>query len=200
MIRRGLQILSMVGITALGAAPCFGQVGTTNFPTQVTLQDFSDPLVNGLYVVVGGSSTSGTYVFQRYSPGGGTNAVRWLTIGDQTNSTQFMYRIWNRNPPSPHGDVTGLLYVSENYGTFTQSVGNFKVYAVGFPNASGLAVNSWYVPPPTLEEQLDAAFPDWESAAVKIPLGFGFAMAFWAVAVALSVSMKWVRDLASAAS
>lgn len=199
MIRRGLQYFAGFFIL-LGAAPCFGQAGTTNFPTQVTLQDFSDPLVNGLYVVVGGSSTSGTYVFQRYAPGGGTNAVRWLTIGDQTNSTQFMYRIWNRNPPSPYGDVTGLLYVSESYGTFTQSVGNFKVYAAGFPNASGLAVNSWHVPPPTLDEQLDAAFPDWESASVLIPLGFGFGMMFWASALALHVPMKWVRSLADAAS
>jgi hypothetical protein len=46
----------------------------------------------------------------------------------------------------------------------------------------------------------EEAFPDWESAAVKIPLGFTFAMAFWAGAVALTISLKWVRDLASAAS
>jgi hypothetical protein len=51
-----------------------------------------------------------------------------------------------------------------------------------------------YVPPPE-----EPTF-DWTSAVVNIPFGFAFAMSFWAVAVSLSVAMKWVRELASAAT
>jgi hypothetical protein len=33
-----------------------------------------------------------------------------------------------------------------------------------------------------------------------VPVGFGLGMSFWAVCVAAAISMRWVRDLASAAT
>jgi hypothetical protein len=41
---------------------------------------------------------------------------------------------------------------------------------------------------------------DWSSALVNTPIGFSFAMSFWAVALSFSVGMRWVRELSSAAS
>jgi hypothetical protein len=192
MIRRGLQLIVLVGTTALGAAPCFGQAGTTNTPSYVYLQDFDDPTVNGVYNVVGTvpGTGQGTSVLHRYT--GETSPVRYLSLqhGGGYNVTARIHSAY----PSTFG--TSLLYQlttsSLNYPA--SWTGTWTGYS-GRTNEVATAVFGWGA-----VDLYPLNFPDWASASVKIPLGFTFAMAFWAAAVALTISLKWVRDLASAAS
>lgn len=71
-------------------------------------------------------------------------------------------------------------------------------FNVGFPvaarivGANGIRISE--------TDEYEEAFPDWESAAVKIPLGFAFGMAFWAAVLSMHIPMKWVRQLTEAAS
>lgn len=193
MIRRGLQLIAVVGL--LGAAPfCFGQAGTTNAPSYVVLQDFDDNSLNGLYNVVGTipGQGQGSSVLHRYT--GEDSPVRYVSL-QQGGGYSVTVRIHSTYPETY---FSGLLYQgSTGSQLFLESwTGQFTGYS-GNANESATAIFGWGSPVPDPYEE---AFPDWESAAQKIPLGFTFAMAFWGVAVAGSMAMRWVKDLASAAS
>lgn len=199
MIRRGLQILSLVGITALGAAPSYGQAGTTNWPTFVVLQDFTNNALNGAYSLVGTTSPDGWYIMQRYSAN--NSLIYWVTLQDDARSGLQNFIHVHTNYPTtsstariltrPVGTATWPATLSGNWST-VDSQGN-STGTIG-----GTIVFNWGTPPPP--DPYAQNFPDWAKASTLIPLGFGFAMAFWAAAVALSIGMRWVRDLASVAT
>ena len=186
MIRRGLYILLMLGFLSMGAAPCFSQLDIQT----VTVENFH-PLVDGEYTYSGSelsySDWAGNPRYERdlYSYGSDSDFRIVKVINNGT--IIFFLQAINLSEFSPL--VTFTPDGNVTYDTsFFQDTGNWSIYIDGV---------LWSSKPLDPYEQ---AFPDWESAAVKIPLGFGFAMAFWAVAVALSISMRWVRDLASVAT
>lgn len=186
MIRRGLQVVFLCGITFLGAAPLHAQ--RAGYPQSITLTGISVAGYNGTYYWIGGTSSTSSYIWAKYDQ---TNGSRWASILE-LNSTAIFVQLHSSEPPTNNYVDTRVAWVQ------------VATPVNGWPTAPFGAFNNEYngggtlnfAPPDPYEE----AFPDWESAAVKIPLGFSFAMAFWGVAVAASVSMKWVRDLASAAS
>lgn len=197
MIRRGLQIMT-VGITALGAAPCFAQYSPpANFPSAVTLSGvpaitYQQPTpldVNGYYVAVS-TSNNATTTFVRYN---------------EDAQTAYRVRI-DHNPGGNPIWTVKLLNLNENalpiqstFNTTDWPTSPFtaQVNTAFTGGVSGTA--TWVLHGAPLSDY-ELAFPDWESAGVKIPLGFGFAMAFWSVCVVATIGMKWVRELASAAS
>lgn len=194
MIRRGLQVVFLCGITFLGAAPLFGQAGTTNYPTRVTLQGFPVAEHNGLFMLVGGTFNQDGYVFQRYETG--LPAKFWVVFGDQASGDQKYAHFYTNYPTSV--TTAGRVYWRDFFGPAMPSALTGAYQQSNGQLISGATwIFSWAVGPVSDEEK---AFPDWAKATVLIPLGFSFAMAFWASAVALSVAMKWVRDLASAAT
>lgn len=201
MIRRGLQLVVGLGIfMMLGAALCFGQVGSTNFPTKITLQGFSVAGVNGLYVVIAGphaSNSGGRFIAARYETSL-TPPSYWLSLEDDTTgSGETKLRVWNQYPTDPFNANTSQMFYKFFPGTsFPSSVSGF-INAPGYTyTANSAAIFDWGLPPDPYER----AFPDWESAGVKIPLGFSFAMSFWAVCIVATIGIKWAKELASAAS
>lgn len=190
MIRRGLQILLSAGITALGAAPCFA-----SFPSDIVLQGFNvvtnvgDP--NGYYVQTGTTGVDGSTLFSRYAtePDGPKFSilVRWFA------NSQWQVAV-RRGLTDANVSLKTVGGASNSFPGPSSWVGGWTGYSGYDPGTTAALVV------PSGDYQYEVAFPDWESAAVKIPLGFTFAMSFWAAAVALSIGMKWVRDLASAAS
>lgn len=200
MIRRGLQILSLVGITALGAAPSYGQPGTTNWPTFVVLQDFANNSLNGAYSVVGTTAPDGWYIMQRYSAN--NSLIYWITLQDDTRAGLGNLVNVHTNYPTT-SSTARLLTLAVGSAMWPASLTrtDWQEYnsAGGFvANRTGTIVFNWGTPPPP--DPYAQNFPDWAKARTLIPLGFGFAMAFWAAAVALSIGMRWVRDLASVAT
>lgn len=184
MMWRGLQFALVVSL--LGAAPLFAlewgpQItvsGMPSFPSGGA--DYGELRFNGIY--------------DEFQPGG--YKLDALSV-----------------------DSTGYLWRAEIYrldsGFAFEVLGPDGIYQAQYVNGAWELWNDQYnVGLPTSNwsvlyqgggfgpgyDPFDDNFPDWESAAVKIPLGFTFAMSFWAAAVGLSIGMKWVRDLASAAS
>lgn len=191
MIRRGLQLVVGVGILMmLGAAPCLAVLGA-----YVDLQGF--PTVSWEYnSETGTMDLDGRYYEMEDAPGNYTrtdengmtrvysfsdDGIYVYVFGPPFGDDLFYWAVFN--------SASGEWYMESDIYGFGPPTENWSV-----TGANGLSFGT--VEPDPFEQ----AFPDWESAAVKIPLGFSFAMAFWGVAVAASVSMKWVRDLASAAS
>lgn len=177
MIRRGLQFALFCGFVSLGAAPSFGQVSVS----QVEIANFH-PAINGVYNTRVYADSNGTENFVvLLGPGeawvydNGTIVVRVEITGYEYPSTVTIL---------PDGSVS---YDSSVYST----VGNWTVSIDGVLWASVQGTG-----PDPYEEN----FPDWASAAVKIPLGFALGMALWASALATGIGLKWARDLASAAS
>jgi len=91
-------------------------------------------------------------------------------------------RIWH---DTSTGEVLNLS-PGESWEVFLQDVGE-------------QVEGSWPTTPPPVDPY-EEAFPDWASAAVKIPLGFAFGLAFWAVCLAFGVPLKWAKEISSAAS
>lgn len=189
MIRRGLQFVCSVVL--LGAAPLLAQ--QQGFPTQITLQDFTNNAINGLYLQVGESQNSTTpgAVFQRFTTGTNTPAY-WVNAIVRTNDWTVV-RVYSSYPT----DINNWLYASE-YGRLANNAfkSSYTVWTAGSTAISGAAILSWEVPPNEYEQ----AFPDWDSAAVKIPLGFAFGLALWASVLAFHVPMQWVRSLSERAT
>jgi len=193
MIRRGLQLVVGVGIfMMLGAAPSFGQSGV-KLPQSITLQNIIYPTnqvnPNGMYVMTTAETQSGSLWYTRF----GTSNAPTYTLEVRTSGA---------NP------VSGLRHLLIRSGAFVADAGTQTIKTGAYPHqygpfsalsGSGYSGGQilWAAPP---DNEYSSEFPDWASAAVKIPLGFGFAMSFWAAAVTLSISMRWVRDLASAAT
>lgn len=191
MIRRGLQIMCLVGITALGAAPLFGQV----FPPAVQVGDMGGIFeqYNGVYVfaedldVYPDGTSKGYYE---------DNNGNYLTVTIAEVDEAIYYDL-GAGPSAPEqGELRATIFYTPNQYSF---VVGWVRSSTGAPLGYGYAQPLWNYNPGGGNEY-EEAFPDWESAAVKIPLGFTFAMSFWAVAVAGSIAMRWVKDLASAAS
>lgn len=197
MIRRGLQFIAGVGIMMmLGAAPCFAQ----SWPTYVILQGFTNASINGYYVNVAGSTTNAPwgYAYQRYAESASAPDY-WITLEKDNTGTSRNIKIYNQNPVTPvfntpwlygHGG-TSSGWPSQLSGTWRDA--NWTIVS---PALAGAALLKFDAVP----DEFTQSFPDWAKAATLIPLGFTFAMAFWAACVAAAISMKWVRDLASAAS
>lgn len=190
MIRRGLQI-SLAGLVLLGAAPLlYAQAGSTNWPTSVTLQGFAESDLNGYYSLVGELGNDGTRIFQRYSSGGSSPAW-WVTLSDVIANNTVVCGIHTDYPTT---STDTRVYLSPVTGpNWPSSFGSF----IGGAPANAVAILSWEV---VGSDPYEEAFPDWESAAEKIPLGFSLSMMFWGVAVASSIAMRWVKELSSAAS
>jgi hypothetical protein len=194
MTRRGLQITFVVGIMALGAAPLFGQIG----PAGSILIDGAPTVAgvnyNGLYVTISSGPNEGSVVWTRY--GISTNEPPYATLaaaGPYGSSTGHIVRLHSSWPGTSRNENVAARSVSVSPNPPLTTWNNFSLpleiggVAFTFDSAGG--------PDPYSE-----AFPDWESASVKIPLGFALGMAFWAAAVALTIPMKWIKELASAAS
>lgn len=194
MIRRGLQILVLVGITALGAAPSFGQTPPPywQWPHQVVVQGLpitqgSDP--NGLYVNTGTLGQQGSgFIYTRYQVGG-TNAVTsWKLDLKYVSVSQVRWELY----------LGGSYWftVDSIADTWTSLPRTFSPVTRwdGFVATNGAVI--FQAPPPV--DPYEEAFPDWDSAGVKIPLGFAFGLAVWASLYAMAVPFKWVRDIANA--
>lgn len=196
MIRRGLQFCVVVGISALGAAPSLASFTGEPMPLRIyvnnTVQSNAGIDYAGVYVPTGSTESGvGPFVglYQRYVTDGTEPryivlaAISQFGIGTLDFHADFP-TAWRSYSPTER--------VEGQY--------NLADVSVGIPTTLNLAVGTvtldWFLPADPYEE----AFPDWESAATKIPLGFGMGMAFWASSVALAIPIKWVKDLASAAS
>ena len=186
MIRRGLQFLCC--LVLLGAAPCFAQEDPYSiFPQSLVLQDRATTSVgdpNGYYVQVTQQLNYTGSVFQRF----GQDPLTAFRIG-------LLYSRPNASFPNGFWEIR----LEQNGSIISQTIIVGATIPSPFSMSGGGTVILNQLPPDP-NAPYEEAFPDWESAAVKIPLGFTLAMAFWAAAVGLSVSMKWVRDLASAAT
>jgi len=196
MIRRGLQFIVLVGITALGVAPSFGQTNYNHWPASISLSGFpifEGQNVNGYWVLTGSGTSGTTSEFTLWDDEANTVTARLRFT--YTFSTGTMVGIISIDPTFGGG---GFRYTRQ-----LTSWGNNPLPAsiTGWGNVNGAppAVSAAAFPAMVADE-FASAFPDWPSASQKIPLGFSMVMAFWAVCVAASISMKWVRDLASAAS
>lgn len=194
MIWRGIQFFMVWAL--VGAAPCWA------FPSVVVLEGFGVPTlpdgydsatlnIDGEYYPAFGDE----YVTTYYKAGsneaflyvhkGGEAVYLQVDLNWMNNGAVVAFRIRPDGSLEPiDGNVDQSLFLPQ-----------FENWVVRFDGAIFAAAGS-YLP----TDPYPGNFPDWQSAAVKIPLGFGFAMSFWAAAVAASIAMKWVRDLASAAS
>ena len=192
MIRRGLQILSVVGITALGAAPSHGQM----MPNFLTVNGIGGDW-NGGYALVGSQfvDTWSGYVFT-WAKYDGTNSTRWATVirenhpQNSPNSYSWYVRLYASEPASASlGFSTGWTYQGSVTGT-----------NASFPNVVPLTGGASAILTYLNANPYAGAFPDWESAGVKIPLGFGLGLAAWASFLALGIPMRWVKELTNAAT
>lgn len=192
MIVRGLQLIVLVVL--LGAAPLNAQ---PVFPYAVTLQDFADSSLNGLYVNVGTTGETGATVFQRYSVSSNSPQFYATIAAYISGGNWYSYvSIHDSYPDVPTAVSTSRLAISQIKpfsGSELPSPWLFSGGALG----SGSAIAT--PEPPPVDPYVEA-FPDWESAVTTIPLGFAFAMAFWASATAITIGMKWAKELASAAT
>jgi hypothetical protein len=187
---RGLQFWVVVGIMALGAAPSFGQIlgsyaDAYNWPVVPADPDSGRPAV----------ALSGRYYFEGSFDQGGTEkfTYRLSLVGNYFAAEMNVYDNGGIIVELSGGD--GVYTVEWNGSGWDVGTDDFSV---GAPmNARVVGSNGIRI---AETDEFREAFPDWESAAVKIPLGFGLGMAFWAAAVALSLPIKWAKDLASAAS
>lgn len=196
MIRRGLQYAMFVGFLALGAASSLGQTNYNHWPASISLSGFpifEGQNVNGYWVLTGSGASGTTSEFTLWDDDANTVTAR----------LRFTYTYAT-------GNMVGVISTDTNFAgggfRYTRSLtswGNNPLPAsiTGWANANGAppALNAAAFPAMVADE-FASAFPDWPSATQKIPIGFAFGMAFWGVCVAASISMKWVRDLASAAS
>lgn len=191
MIRRGLQILGLVGITALGAASARAQ----EYPPAVTMTGFplvSGVNVNGYYVKTGTTGAFGaTGQYTLYDAEENALVLEIRAVLDGANVR------WGAVVRTSSGANPILTRVSSDSPVLLNGWTVMSGWRLG-STVTGALVNG-----STVVDQdfpYSSEFPDWESAAVKIPLGFSLAMSFWAVCVAAAISMRWVRDLASAAT
>ena len=180
MTRRGLQITFVVGIMALGAALSFGQMQVQS----VEIVNFH-PNVNGVY-------NFNVFNYDTYENDQPINVSVFIGPGEAyvyQNGTMIV-RI-----EAADSSYSWITFLPDGTVSYDPSVypdaGNWSVYVDGVLWSSGVGIEP---------DPYDEAFPDWESASVKIPLGFGLGMAFWAAAVALTMPMKWIKELGSAAS
>lgn len=191
MIWRGLQVILVVGITALGAAPCFGQYNT-NWPTRVFVSNHPNAVFNGAYLAVGNIANEAGRVWQRYSEGEST--TYWL--GLYTEPGFRGVRVFTNYPTSIlSGQVAQMSY--GNLAGWPTAITTFQNVTVGgVQGPAGVSLvwdNSADIP--YLQN-----FPDWESAKVKIPLGFGFGLGMWAIMLAAGVPLMFVRQLTNSAT
>lgn len=198
MIRRGLQITFVVGIMALGAASCFAQYdGTMPYRLTVLSGDFG---FEGVYVITGQTTDAESSlggVYQRYTRDG--QPPYWLLVRsypqtDSLRKTRMQIYVHSEYPENLNSasEVGTTIILSDVIVGPTPSL---------ITTLIGDILIDWFPPaPPNPNAPYQEAFPDWESASVKIPLGFALGMAFWAAAVALTIPMKWIKELASAAS
>lgn len=191
MIQRGLQLIAVVGL--LGAAPLYAQSGYQWPGTAVVtgLAPVDGVELNGTYILTGAEVDSGTYWYTQFSPGGSGNPLLELRFVDDASFTAriFVNGAYRLRINILVGQIP-LTYPYQLNDQWRDNFGGLKAA----PNSLTLLSST---PPPDPYEE---AFPDWESAVTTIPLGFTFAMAFWGVAVAASMAMRWVKELASAAS
>jgi len=184
--------LSLVGITALGAAPLCAQTVRT-WPSSILLDGFSNSPTrgnfNGLY----------SFVVQRETFAGGTRYYQRFGIGDTNYNDPAFIQLDHYG-----GYVDITVMDGRNNGLVITARPNIPLAGTNYPayvsagwsgGYTGAAYFNAVVP-----DEYVQSFPDWAKASTLIPLGFGFAMAFWAAAVALSIGMRWVRDLASVAT
>jgi hypothetical protein len=197
MIRRGLQFIAGVGILMmLGVAPCSAQ----NWPNYVILQGFTNASINGYYVNVAGSTTNTPwgYAYQRYAESA-TAPDYWITLDKDNAGVARNIKIYNQNPVTPYYNTPFLYgHSGGSSGWPTQFSGAWRDanWTVISPTLAGAALPKFDAVP----DEYTQAFPDWSKAATLIPLGFTFAMAFWGASVALTIPMKWIRDLTSSAT
>lgn len=171
MIRRGLQILILVGITALGAAPSLAQ----DPPTPIFLRGWTLP---------GGESIDGEYHLVTVDNVASLDPSWSLPLPGYTGDSAWKI-FWV--------DGDGWFVIGPGYGDLRLGGDLLNLWA---PMTQGSDVRGGLLYVGQLPNETETlGMSSW-----AIVYGFGFAMAFWAAAVALSVSMKWVRDLASAAS
>jgi hypothetical protein len=196
MIRRGLQITFVVGIMALGAAPSFGQTNYNHWPSSISLSGFpifEGQNVNGYWVLVGSGMSGTTSEFTLWDDQANTTIARLRFT--YTFSTGNMVGVISIDPSFSGGGF--------RYSRTLTSWGNNPLPAsiTGWANVNGAppAVSAAAFPSMVADE-FASAFPDWASATQKVPLGFSMGMAFWATALALTIPMKWVKELASASS
>lgn len=176
MIRRGLQIIFVVGITALGAAPLHAQDATlyrSGFDVMLLTYD---------------AAASGNGMLQ-WSSGGTT-----VRILDDPEAGYYFLQL-----EFPGEFVVTLApngRIGHHEGTVPQWVfsGSYE-FEAAIPVQFYLPGIAAYFPDPYQE-----GFPDWSSAGVKIPLGFGFGLAAWASFLALGVPIRWVKELTNAAT
>lgn len=175
MIRHGLQIF--LGMLLLGAVPCFADV--SRLPQHVYLEGrpfapgTTDP--NGWYVIVT-TENSGAATYRRWTTDPATSFFVQLNLSAAEN-------IWElRLYSSPSVVASYTSWSSVSYPSTVNITGG------------GVMKMNWTPDP------YEEAFPDWDSAGAKIPLGFGFGLALWASALAFGIPMRWVRELTSAAS
>lgn len=182
-----------VGVITLGASPLFG-----NFAQSITLQDFTNAAWNGYYVQVGevATPTNVTRTFQRYTAG--TNSVFYCTLQRQTaNTNRWGIYVHGAYPSNYDSALVAYTPFVTGVNGIPPTVWTNFVTATGANALTGTAVLDTSPPP---VDPYEEAFPDWESAGVKIPLGFSFAMSFWAVCIVATIGIKWAKELASAAS
>jgi hypothetical protein len=182
MIRRGLQIFLCV--VFLGAAPCFSQ-DYSNFPQSLFLQDRPytgavDP--NGYYVLVVAQQDYGSSIYQRFG---------------QDPAISFRIGLYYTKPNATWPNGFWEIRLEEGGVVRSQTVVVAATLPTSFAMQGGGTVIPNQLPP---ADPYEEAFPDWEAAGVKIPLGFGFGLALWASAFAIVVPIRWVRELANAAS
>lgn len=173
MIRRGLKVLIGGGITCLGAALSFGAAEAEGF----------GPLVDGTYVYAGNSSDLAPHAWF-----GGDDGDYGFYFAD---GDVFLYTDGTASVYELDGDVWR--------NTSTGDVLNLNPdggWWVRFDEVDRYISGNW----PHIPDAYEANFPDWASAGVKIPLGFGIGMAFWAVMLGFGVPMRWVKELTNAAT
>jgi hypothetical protein len=196
MIRRGLQLMLLVGITALGAASSAAQ-----YPYQLSITNTGIPGADGNYFKFQNPISGSGNVYQRYDTDNNNlgTVMEVLAQAPYTATHQWYITLRTGVTASSGGNTVGVhggIYTNAGIPTANYTMTKQNGYSGTFT----VRVFKEPPPPPTLEEQIGSVFPDWASASVKIPLGFGFAMAFWAACLAVAIPMKWVKDLASAAS
>lgn len=187
---RGLQkslARLAVCMAVLGAASSFAQTYTRgNHPVAVVVSGVSVAGYDGVYHWIGGTAVSQGATMAKYDQ---TNGTRWVTLYEQ-NSTSLFVQLHHGDPGVNHvANRVGFLNVHTAPDVWpTNTFGPFS-------SVGGSATLTMQPP-----SEYEVAFPDWSSAAVKIPLGFTFGLVLWASVLAFHVPMQWVRSLSQNAS
>lgn len=185
MIRRGFQIL--VGVFVLGAAPLHASVSWPEMINVTALPTVGNIDLSGDWERSGpadGPFMYGSGPYFLYVTQDGLSVLSGV-VSENSFTVAFVPGF-------------GWQLVDGDTSLEVSGPSNFAFFGDGVFFDSDTMDLSYLVNAVT-DPYLDN-FPDWPSASQKIPLGFGFAMAFWAAALALHVPMKWVRSLAEAAS